>query len=162
MDDRRLFTSAQRRELFVSAGGKCQSCGVDLPDDWEAHHKEPHSEDGSTELDNGEALCLDCHRKRHDGKYGAFEKDYSWQEQSISHLMNNLREFYSETRGQLQRAYINEVSPSGGKTLFSMKLAARMIEAGLIDKVIWCVPRENIKDGFADDARFVDIAAEQK
>lgn len=165
MDDRRLFTSAQRRELFVSAGGKCSSCAVDLPDDWEAHHKDAHSDGGSTEQDNGEALCPRCHRDRHaemNGKFGGFEKDYSWQDQSISHFMNNLREFYSQARGQLQRAYINEVSPSGGKTIFSMKLAARMIETGLIDKVIWCVPRENIKDGFGDDSRFVDIAVEQK
>jgi superfamily II DNA or RNA helicase len=162
MDNRRLFTSVQRRELFVSACGKCQECGVDLPDDWEAHHKEMHARGGLTELDNGEALCSECHRKRHARKVGAFEKDYSWQEQSISHFMNNSRQFYSEARGQFERAYINEVSPSGGKTIFSMKLAARMIDAGLIDKVIWCVPRENIKDGFRDDARFVEVASENQ
>jgi superfamily II DNA or RNA helicase len=165
VDDRRLFTLAQRRELFVLAGGKCQSCGVDLPDDWEAHHKEAHSEGGPTDIGNGEALCPPCHRARHaerSGTSGMFVKDYSWQEKSIDHFMRYREDFYHEEPGRFKRAYLNEVSPSGGKTIFSMKLAARMIEAGLIDRVIWCVPKDNIKDGFGDDARLVEIAEQKR
>jgi superfamily II DNA or RNA helicase len=90
-------------------------------------------------------------------KFGGFRKDYSWQEQSIETFMGQLTTFYSSTRGQFQRAYINEVSPSGGKTIFSMKLARRMITDGLIDRVIWCVPRDSIKIGFGDDTQKVEM-----
>ncbi len=91
------------------------------------------------------------------GKFGAFRKDYGWQEDSIETFMRSIDTFYSKTPGQFQRAFLNEVSPSGGKTVFSMKLARRMIGDGLIDRAVWCVPRDSIKIGFGDDARHVTM-----
>jgi superfamily II DNA or RNA helicase len=92
------------------------------------------------------------------GKFGTFKKDYRWQDESIELFMSQLPTFYSRERGQFVRPYVNEVSPSGGKTIFSMKLAARLIAEGLIDRVVWCVPRDSIKLGFADDTRHVPMA----
>jgi hypothetical protein len=92
------------------------------------------------------------------GKFGTFRKDYGWQKDSIETFMRSIDIFYSKTPGQFQRAFLNEVSPSGGKTVFSMKLAQRMIEDGLIDRAVWCVPRDSIKIGFGDDARHVTMA----
>lgn len=86
-----------------------------------------------------------------------FFKDYSWQDRAVEHLMDNLPVFYSSIRGDFERAFIVEVSPSGGKTVFSLKAARALIEAGLIDKVFAVVPRETIKDGFADDCGRVEM-----
>lgn len=88
-------------------------------------------------------------------KFGSFRKDYGWQEESIETFMRQLDVFYSSEPGQFQRAYLNEVSPSGGKSVFSMKLGRRLIVDGLIDKTVTCVPRDSIKLGFEDDTRHV-------
>lgn len=87
-----------------------------------------------------------------------FYKDYSWQELAVEQLMQQLSTFYSAERGKFQRAYVVKVSPSGGKTIFSMKAARSLIEARLIDKIVWLVPRNSIKLGFADDCKLVDMA----
>jgi superfamily II DNA or RNA helicase len=89
-----------------------------------------------------------------------FFKDYSWQERAVEKLMENLPTFYSDKRGAFERAFVVEVSPSGGKTVFSLKAARALIEAGLIDKVFAVVPRETIKDGFAEDSGKVEMGLE--
>jgi len=126
-DERRFFTHKQKRDLLVTAGGQCCRCGAELTPGWHAHHVEPHADGGPTERDNGMALCPDCHAASHSGndaaKFGAFRKDYSWQEQSIETFMGQLPTFYSSMKGEFVRAFVNEVSPSAGKTVFSMKLA---------------------------------------
>lgn len=81
-----------------------------------------------------------------------FKKDYGWQERAVDALMTGITDFYSSTPGGFAHAFIAEVSPSGGKTKFSLKAAKAMMAAGLIDKAFWVVPRETIKDGFKDDA----------
>lgn len=58
----RLFSHAQKRHLYLSAEGRCQRCGEVLGVDWEAHHKIRFTDDGVTEVTNGEALCKRCHR----------------------------------------------------------------------------------------------------
>src|SRR5262249_22890253 len=40
------------------------------------------------------------------------------------------------------------------------KLGARLIRENLIDRVIWCVPRDSIKLGFKDDASHVEMPKE--
>jgi superfamily II DNA or RNA helicase len=152
--------------LFVSAAGCCQDCGGDLASGFEAHHIIPHAIGGATVLDNGEALCPDCHKRRHRfmnienefSRFGMFRKDYSWQEEAVQKFAANIQTFYSSERGKFERVYVVEVSPSGGKTIFSMKYARYLIENDLVDKIIWCVPRDSIKIGFNDDARKIEMA----
>jgi superfamily II DNA or RNA helicase len=158
----RYFTRAQKLAIFVTCGGCCRNCGEELPSEWDAHHVRPFASGGRTDTENGEALCLKCHIRKHQtmiaeqAKYGNFRKDYSWQERAIEKFMNERSRFYSLEAGQFECAYVVEVSPSGGKSTFSMKLARSLIVAGLIDKVIWVVPRDSIKLGFKDDVSNVD------
>lgn len=88
---------------------------------------------------------------------GFFKKDYGWQDQAVAKLMDNISEHWNADRGKFAQAFVVEVSPSGGKSIFSLKAAIAMIMAGLIDKVFWIVPRESIKDGFAQDSRHPDL-----
>lgn len=88
-----------------------------------------------------------------DIKFCNFVKDYSWQDRAIEFYFDNLSKFYSSSVGNFDKAYFVEVSPSGGKTIFSLKLAQEMIKNRHIDFIVWCVPRDSIKLGFEDDCQ---------
>lgn len=95
--------------------------------------------------------------QEHDGGNG-FRKDYSWQEDAVDYYRLNRADFYSEEVGKFEHAYVVEVSPSGGKSTFALKLARWVIENDLVDKVIVVAPRETIKTGFEDDAKLVEMS----
>jgi 5-methylcytosine-specific restriction endonuclease McrA len=63
-DPRRAFNATERIALFILAGGRCEICGVELGDDWEADHVDPHSRGGRTLITNGQALCTPCNRRK--------------------------------------------------------------------------------------------------
>ena len=72
------FSDEAKREIFDNANGKCERCGEELVFEnhtegergaWEAHHRTAVSSGGSDAPSNGEALCLDCHKKTR--TYGA-------------------------------------------------------------------------------------------
>lgn len=70
----RLFTKAQRRELYRRAEGRCECTGprYGLPEGvrcmnmlgstWEAHHELASAQGGETTIENGIAACVPCHR----------------------------------------------------------------------------------------------------
>lgn len=162
-DPKRKFTPTQRQQIWTNAEGKCQKCDCELQkdrdDEWHAHHIVPHIKGGQTRVDNGEALCVSCHKFKHrelgdKQQYSDFRKDYSWQNRAISLFFDSIHIYYRSSKDQdVNQAYVVEVSPSGGKTIFSMKLAVEMINKDLIDRVIWIVPRDSIKMGFVDDCK---------
>lgn len=71
---RRLFTPAQRRALDVRDGG-CTAEGCGLPAQaCHAHHDEPWSAGGPTDLAKGRLLCPRHHRLAHDRRYEMRER----------------------------------------------------------------------------------------
>ena len=62
-----MFTKAQKRHLYIAAGGRCERCAEPLEDEWDAHHVVRYADDGITEITNAEALCKACHRATHRG-----------------------------------------------------------------------------------------------
>ncbi len=67
---RRLFSPAQRKALLVR-DQTCRTEGCDIPGVWcEAHHRrDPWSEGGRTDLDEGELLCGHHHHRAHDPRH---------------------------------------------------------------------------------------------
>lgn len=66
---RRLFTAAQRRALETRDGG-CTAEGCGLPPQvCHAHHDDPWSEGGRTDVTRGRLLCPRHHRLAHDRRY---------------------------------------------------------------------------------------------
>ena len=67
---RRLFSPAQRKALLVR-DRTCRAEGCDVPGSWcEAHHRrDPWSEGGRTDLDDGELLCSHHHHRAHDARF---------------------------------------------------------------------------------------------
>jgi hypothetical protein len=51
-------------------------CGRPLVREWHGHHSVQHRDGGTTEVFNGEALCVACHRWEHDiMAVSGFKKD---------------------------------------------------------------------------------------
>ena len=63
---RRLFTPTQRKALLVR-DRTCRAEGCEVPGTWcEAHHLDPWSAGGRTDLTNGVLLCNHHHHRAHD------------------------------------------------------------------------------------------------
>jgi superfamily II DNA or RNA helicase len=172
VDRRRYFSARDKQRLLIRAGGRCEGCGQALSEVWHAHHLIPHTSGGDTYLHNGQALCPACHAVAHErgtmtghtpsaelGKEISlvFGRDYSWQERCLETFVNNLARHYSLQPGQFERAFVMEVTPSGGKTVGSLKIASYLIDQDLVDYVIWLSPRESIKQGIEDDCKMVEL-----
>ena len=66
---RRLFTPGQRKALLIR-DTTCRAEGCDIPGTWcEAHHLDPWSTGGNTNLTNGVLLCGHHHHRAHDTTY---------------------------------------------------------------------------------------------
>lgn len=65
----RLFSSAQRKALRTRHS-TCQIDGCDVPSTWcDAHHADPWSRGGRSDLRNALLLCGHHHRRLHDSRY---------------------------------------------------------------------------------------------
>jgi superfamily II DNA or RNA helicase len=60
----RFFNPKQKQALLTMANGRCDICGIELPNDWHADHVIPHSKGGPTDVINGQALCPPCNLKK--------------------------------------------------------------------------------------------------
>lgn len=64
-DAQRHFTPEQRREIYKRTGGKCSNCSMLLSEtNFHADHIRPHSQGGTTTLENGQALCIACNLEK--------------------------------------------------------------------------------------------------
>lgn len=63
----RVFTDSQKRTLYERQKGICKACkNLFRFSQVEADHIKPWSQGGKTELDNGQALCRECNRRKSD------------------------------------------------------------------------------------------------
>ena len=75
---KRLFSGVyERLALLLRAKGRCQKCGEVL-DKWEADHIVPFSKGGETVLENGQALCPGCNRRKGAKMEGEEQKQRQW------------------------------------------------------------------------------------
>jgi 5-methylcytosine-specific restriction endonuclease McrA len=64
MSQRCLRSKQLRLLLWLAAEGRCQKCGIDLPDNWHADHVVPFSSSGKTNVFEMQALCPTCNLKK--------------------------------------------------------------------------------------------------
>lgn|SRR5512138_99990 len=141
---RRRFKRSERIGLYLSSGGKCAICGMDLQPSWHGDHVEPYSKGGETAIWNGQPLCPECNLKKGDRAL------------SDEHVV--LREFqqrFVDTALRKIKAgestMVADVHPGSGKTLAFLVTADRMMAAGFIDQVVVFVPRLNLAAQFEQD-----------
>jgi len=71
LDENRVFSEEQKRQIFRRDGGKCQVCGKKLEfgnENTHYHHKIPYSAGGPTSVDNAILVCKNCHYNKLHGK----------------------------------------------------------------------------------------------
>ena len=63
-DKRRKFTRSQEKEIWDRQHGYCHKCEKKLRQTaTHYHHIKPWSQGGKTIINNGQALCTDCHNR---------------------------------------------------------------------------------------------------
>ena len=70
-DSQRLFTNAQRYQMWVNQNGFCSETGKEIPESeinddskWAADHIIPFSKGGSTTVENGQLICKQANLKK--------------------------------------------------------------------------------------------------
>jgi 5-methylcytosine-specific restriction endonuclease McrA len=60
----RKLTPAQKKKVAARQSWKCDNCGDMLDETYEVDHIVPLEDDGADTIDNSQALCPKCHRKK--------------------------------------------------------------------------------------------------
>jgi superfamily II DNA or RNA helicase len=126
---RRYFNQGERRAIFLAADGRCEICGGELDADWEADHRIPFAHGGATSVENGQATCSECNRKKGDRM-----PLRDWQDR-----------FVRDYAAKLQQDYLLVATPAAGKTRAAGEVARRLLDAGRVERVIVIVPTVPLK-----------------
>ncbi len=152
MTERRRFSGRERIALYLAADGHCTECGAELDSGWHGDHVTPHSRGGKTDVINGQALCAACNLR----KGGKMTGLRIWQEEALAAFLRTDNDF------------LLVACPGAGKTTFAVVAAQRLIERGVIDRVLVVVPTAHLRiqwakaaaaHGLQLDSRFVNGAA---
>ena len=119
---RRRFNQSEKVSLLLKSGGLCTDCKQPLNRGWHGDHVTPWSLGGSTVLDNGQALCSRCNLIK-GNRMGFRPRD--WQEKAaIAYTVKN------------QRDFLLVATPGAGKTKWALAIAKRLIEEGVIRRIV--------------------------
>jgi len=138
----RAFSGAQRKSLYNSSEGRCQSCGKPLPENWHADHIIPFSKGGETHLANGQALCPSCNLSKSNTmkvKRKTFEPR-DWQAHCYRDYITRKKKIYS----------IGAV-PGAGKSKTAAFIIDYLLEVKKIDFFFVISPQENKKPEWRED-----------
>lgn len=140
--EKRLLRSKRLRALlWYTAGGKCQRCGCELPDNFAADHIIPYSISKRTNFHEMQVLCEKCNREK-----GAMQLRKHQLE--MLQICDQIKAGVSSVK-----TIIASVTPAGGKSLLSVIAAARLIPK-VADAICWIAPRESLQkqaeEAFAD------------
>ena len=148
LHSKRLFTDKQREHIKDRANGKCENCGCELGDHWEADHKERFADGGETSVANAQALCIECHKQKtklENYLDHAFRKTLTgklprqWQQDALKRV-EELR-----TGPSGLNHFCISACPGAGKSLFMELVARHFLHIGLIDTILCIVPTDNLR-----------------
>lgn len=144
LDPRRSFTREEVTAVWIRQNRKCNECTREVPRDLiEGDHIVPWSTGGATSMDNLQALCVACNRRK--GIREGFLSDKavapasagiaplrSWQERAL------------EVALKASSPVLIEACPGAGKTRFGLEYAARMFVEKVINRVLIVVPTRRL------------------
>jgi len=151
-----MFTRAETRRAWERQGRLCNICGRHIPFDlMHGDHIQPHSQGGSTRLENCQALCGSCNLRKGSRPQAVVEQLF--RVDAIASRAGVLRRWQTEALDVvmpllLKEPVLVEACPGAGKTTFGLEVAYRLIAAGTISRVIIIVPSLGIADGWIEAA----------
>jgi superfamily II DNA or RNA helicase len=161
MSEPRAFSPLQRVEIFNRSNGNCQRCGVDITlSNFHADHIIPWSQNGKTQVSNGQALCPPCNLK----KSGTMDLNYkihlpphltparAWQDDFLKRFFASALRQLTTTPSEIN-PFILHAFPASGKSLAQCLAAKTLIDEGYIDQVVILVPSGTLKDQMIEDGR---------
>ena len=132
MPERRTLRSPRlRAALWYAFDGKCAWCGEPLAADWHADHIKPWSQTHTTNVHEMQPLCSPCNLRK-----GAM----SFRKHQMEIMDIGKRILGGE---DIRRLYVN-VTPGGGKSAL-VPILANMLIPAVAEKVLWVVPRLNLR-----------------
>lgn len=152
----RSFTRRQRRQLWIESGNRCACCGGALGVDWEADHVYPWSMGGETVLENAQALCRACNRRKGNTVIATNELRL-WQKNASD---QTLAAFHSPAYAD--RAFLAVATMGAGKTRYAADVARRAFASGMCRRVIVVVPTLNVITGWQEAMSMIGIELDDK
>lgn len=129
----RFATRRQRALLWAWSDGRCARCGCEVDQSFHADHRDvPWSVGQRTDIGDLQILCAACNIAK--GK---------------SMLRKHQREAVEIANdplfGSSIKKVLMDVTPGGGKSVLPIIFGKRLIEKGLVDKLCWVLPRDNLR-----------------
>lgn len=131
--DPRSLPARHRAALFRSSGGACALCGEPLGHGLHADHRQPWAITGITNPHDMQALCPPCNMR----KGASMLRKHQAEADAIT------------TRpdcGSRFKDVLAAVTPGGGKSALPVIFAHRLRARGMIDRVLWVVPRDSLRE----------------
>ena len=140
LDPRRYFTAAEVTAAWLLQDRTCRDCGRDVPRDLvEGDHIVAWSRGGPTTMENLQALCIACNRRKGIREGVVNEKLAAAVAPSTAPL-RRWQERALETVLSATGPVLIEACPGAGKTRFALECTARLFAERVVNRVLIVVP----------------------
>src|SRR3990170_5941100 len=147
-----MLPRADVRRAWERQGRLCELCKRSIPFDlMHGDHIVPWIGGGATAMSNLQALCGSCNLRKGSQPQDVVAKFFEvdaltpgagelrrWQREALSIVMEKIQ----------TEPVLVEACPGAGKTHFGLDVAYRLVQAGLISRVLIVVPTLGIADGW--------------
>ena len=134
-DPRRLFAQTERAAIAARQRHMCGVCKRELPEVFHVHHVIPWISGGPTDIDNGIAVCPDCHHRAPILAFPGFDPR-EWQDEGAPHILRSCA-IESSRPWPLRLALGRQDSPDGS--------FLQLAKTGDVGRMVWFVPNRNLR-----------------
>jgi superfamily II DNA or RNA helicase len=150
LDPKRYFTAAEVTAAWLLQDRKCRDCLREVPRDLvEGDHIIAWSTGGPTTMENLQALCVACNRRKGISEGIAEEKTPAAVTPGTAPLRRWQEEALPAVLGATGPVLI-DACPGAGKTRFALECAARLFAARAINRVLIVVPTTRLADQWVE------------
>jgi superfamily II DNA or RNA helicase len=150
LDPRRYFTPAEVTAAWLRQDRKCRDCGRDVPRDLvEGDHITAWSSGGPTTMENLQALCVACNRRK-GTREGTAEEIFRapvavgagplrrWQQDALQAVLSTTS------------PVLIDACPGAGKTRFALECVARLFLEGAVNRVLIVAPTTRVVEQWVE------------
>jgi superfamily II DNA or RNA helicase len=150
LDPRRYFSAAEVTAAWLVQDRKCRQCRRDVPRDLvEGDHIIAWSASGPTTMDNLQALCVACNRRKGIREGTAEETVIAAVARSTAPL-RRWQEHALQAALSSGEPVLIEACPGAGKTRFALEYAAGLFAERIINRVLIVVPTARLADQWVE------------